>query len=136
MVPVHICTDGSTHSPAFVYPLDAPNCRQRGTMWAGMATSRVWDTAEEELLVPIQPLQLQEQRLQVQFLQAPGGWLGNSGSWSMVAFLGGVGWRIWGNVIWLPSRAAVDPLPLILPLLTQSSASPPYPTAVLSPATD
>ena len=32
---------------AFVHHLDAPNCKQRGAIWVGMATSKAWETAEE-----------------------------------------------------------------------------------------
>ena len=45
----------------------------------------------------------------MQLIQAPGGQLGDGSSWGMAAFLGGVGWRTWGNETQLPSRAHIDP---------------------------
>ena len=88
---------------------------------------------ERGLPVPVQLPQPQEWRLQVQLLWTSEGadgicWLWEHGG----IFLVGVGWMTWGNVIWLPSGAHTDP-PLILPLLIQSSAVPPSPTAALSP---
>ena len=54
--PNDLCTDGSMWgwwpltvplNLAFIHPFDAPNCRQRGAMWVGMATSRAWEAAGE-----------------------------------------------------------------------------------------
>ena len=53
------------------------------------------------------------------------------GAWQH--FWVGVGWRTWGNVIQLPSRAHTDPPPLILTLLTQSSVAPLSPIPGLLP---
>ena len=56
MVPAHICTDSGLWGwlpltaplhPALINPLDAPNCRWSGVMWAGIATSKAGDAAEE-----------------------------------------------------------------------------------------
>ena len=54
------------------------------------------------------------------------------GAWQH--FLGGDGVEDMRNVVQLPSGAYTDSPPLILPLLTQSSATPPSPTVAL-PAT-
>ena len=35
-------------NPAFIHPFDAPTFRQRGVMWAGIATSKAWETAKGE----------------------------------------------------------------------------------------
>ena len=66
-------------------PLMPPTFRQRSVMWMGMATSKVWETADEGPLVPVQSPQLQLQRLQVQLLRGQlgygGGGYGNIFGW-------------------------------------------------------
>ena len=100
MVSMYMCTDGSTWgwwpltaplNPALVYPLGVPNCKQRDTMWVGWLPSKLGRQVKREPLVPARPLPPQKQRLQVQFLQTPEGWMGYSGSGSMAEFFG-VGW--------------------------------------------
>ena len=49
------------------------------------------------------------------------GWLWDGGRW------GWGGMKDGGNEVWLPSGAHIDPLPPILPLLTQSSVASPSP---------
>ena len=148
MVSAHMCTDGSTWgwwsltaslNPAFVYPFDAPQLQVKGChVGRDGHLQSLRHSWRGSLLVPIQPLQPQEWRLWVWFFQTPEGaawkWIVHGSM--VVHFWVGMGQRIWGNVIWLPSRASTDSLPLILPLLTQSSAAPPSPTAVLPPTTN
>ena len=103
-------------------------------MWVRMATSKAWETAEEGASGANSTPPTAGAEIWVQFLQTPEGadgiwWQWEHGSIYWV----GVGWRIWGNVIQFPSRAHTDPPTLILPLLTQSSAASPSPTAALPP---
>ena len=140
----HVCADCSmwgwlplcaTLNLALKHPLDAPNCRWRGVMWAGIATSKSGDAAKEGTS-GASSVSLATR------MEASG--TASSGSWGcgleMMAdgvwwgFWMGVGQRIQGNVIWLPSGDHIDIVPLILPLLLQFSQGPPSPVTVLPPS--
>ena len=58
---------------ALVDPLDAPNCSERGVMWAGIATSRPCDSDEEGAAGANSTSLTAGERPQVQLLQAPEG---------------------------------------------------------------
>ena len=121
-------------NPALINPLDAPNCRWRDVMWAGIATSKVGDAAEEGNSNAISASLTAG-------AEASGTAIGSWGSGlEMVVvgvwwcFLGRVGQRTQGNVIWLPTGACTDLLPLILLLLPLSSSAPPSPVTVPPPS--
>ena len=144
VISVHMCTDSSlwgwwplTATPhlAFINPLDAPNCRQRSAMWAGMATSRAGTTSEEGA-----------SDTNSTSLTAWAGTSGtvSSGSWGgsleTVAvgtwqhFLSEGGWKTWQKKIQLPLGACIDPPLLILPLAIQSFVTPLFPAAESPPS--
>ena len=87
---------------------------------------------EGQLPVPVLHLLPQGWKLQVQLLQAPEGvvWRWWQMGCGKVVWVG-VGWRIWGNVILLPSGAHIDLLSLILPVLLQFSQALPFPVTEL-----
>ena len=110
--PVRLVALTALLNPAFVNPFDTPNCRWRGAMWVGMATSRAGVTAEEGAS-DANSTSLTA-GMETSGTASLGSW---GGSLEMEAvrawwhFWGGVGQRTQGNEIKLPSRAHTDPLP-------------------------
>ena len=128
----YMCTDGSmwgwwplcaTFNPALIHPLDAPNCRQRGIIWAGIVTSRASGAAGEGTFDA-------NPNYSTAGAEASGvaSWCscGVQRWWQLEiggAFWVVLGWRTWRNVTWLPTRAHTNLPPPILPQLTESCSA-------------
>ena len=106
-------------------PLSPPNCRQRGVIWAEMATSGASSAAGEGTSSANSDIFMAG-------AEASGvaSWCSCRGSMEMVAvgeqqcLLGGVGCRTWRNMTWLPIRDHTNPPPLILPQPIKSCPAP------------
>ena len=140
---LHMCAQMAAHevgglslhlSTWHLYTLLMPPIASKGVPcgW-GWLPPKLGRQMKSESLVPGQPLQLQEQRLQVQVLQTPEGSDGIWWQWENGGIFGWGGVEDMGECDMAPLKSPTDPPPLILSLLTQSSAAPPSPTAVLPP---
>ena len=134
VISAHLYTDGSPlgwwplttpFNLAFVNPLDAPQLQVKGCYVGGNGhLQSLWDSSGGSLWYQFNLLDHRSRDLRCSPFGLLRGWLRYGGSWSMVVFLGGVGWRTWGNEIQLPSRACTDILPPVLPLPIQFLCSP------------
>ena len=112
-----------------------PNCRQRGVIWVGIATSRAPGATGEGTSGA-------NSNFFTTGVEASGAasWCSCGGGMEIVAvwdcgiFWVGVGWRTWRNVTWLPTKAHTNPPPPILPEPIESFLAPLSLTAVPPPS--
>ena len=142
IVSAHMCTDGSmwgwqhftAPSTLHLYTLLMPQTTGKGVPcgW-GWPPPELGTQLRREPPAPVQPSTTGVDTLGLTPMDSWGGGLDMVVVGAGQHFVDRGGWRTWGNVIWLPSRAHTGPLLLILPLSTWLSAPLLSPTAALLP---
>ena len=112
---MRLMTPHCTPHPGIYTPFWCPTFRQRGVIWAGMATSKAGEAAKGGLLCQSATLSCRSRGFRFNAFRPLRQWLQKWWWGAWWCLLGGVGQRTWRTVIELPTGACTNSLPLILP---------------------